>query len=173
MREEKKSPFGHFVLYSSCKLSMHEKREGRIPLDSRFTHLNSPGPTGFSSGYQEETKGSERRCEHPWSIWLLRPHHPHFYHSRHHHQSHSPSCSFRTCQHLARFRLGLGQSANSSHTRQMPSLQTYHRPSSHHFVKEAFVANIFSPQDQRQQDRGISISSNFYGSQGPRITPGT
>ena len=34
MREEKKSPFGHFVLYSSCKLSSHEKEKAESLLDS-------------------------------------------------------------------------------------------------------------------------------------------
>lgn len=34
MRERKKSPFGHFVLYSSYKLCSHEKEKTKCLLDS-------------------------------------------------------------------------------------------------------------------------------------------
>lgn len=120
------------------------RREDCIPPWLSFLISVPPGPTGFSFGYQEETKkNSERRCEHPRSLWLL----PTSSTSLVSLSSPSPITQslLQLPEHasiLPTSELGLGLSANSSH-RQMPSLQTLSELSSHHFVREAFCGWYF------------------------------
>lgn len=95
MREEKKSPFGHFVLYSSCKLSSREKEKAESLLDSVSSSQFPQDPRDSLLGTRKRQRTQRGDVNIPGQSGSSQPHHPHFYHSRHHHQSHSPSCSFQ------------------------------------------------------------------------------
>lgn len=94
---EKKSPFGHFALCSSSTLCSHKEEKTACLLDSVSSSQFPQDPRDSLLGTRKRQRRTQRGDVNiPGHSGSSRPHQPHFYHSRHHHQSHSPSCSFQS-----------------------------------------------------------------------------
>lgn len=95
MRERKKNP--HLVILYFIALISYAamKKKTKCLLDSISSSQFPQDPQDSLLGTRKRQRTQRGDVSIPGHSGSSRPHQPHFFHSRHHHQSHGPSCSFQ------------------------------------------------------------------------------